>query len=169
MENLCATVAMMCTLFYPSLDADKLNFANSIAHCGATHNLTLPPEERIPLYLVVGVAAHESGYGSSRISQEANNYFGMKTLNKEYYIVPENNPDVKLALYFSMCDSVEDFMDLLLNYYAYEDFRNELDLQRKVGEIDYSKLVNTLSAYAVDEEWTDKVIKIINQINRRFI
>ena len=166
MNYLCATFLVFCSLFNPLIDVDKHNFINDITQCAINYNTNVVLDKRIPIHLVVGVAAHETGYGTSRLALEGNNYFGMKTTNLTYYITPENNPNVKLAMYFSMCDSVEDFMELLLTYYVYEEFRQELYTQRINNNIEYEKLIKALSDYAVDKGWENKLLKIIKQLDK---
>ena len=43
-------------------------------------NFTLPHSKRVPFEMIIGQAALESGWGSSRFAKEAKNLFGIRTV-----------------------------------------------------------------------------------------
>jgi len=172
MNHLCATLLILCNTTVNMFFDDKRNdFVQEISTCAIEYNAYFTePQNRIPVPLVVAISAHETGWGESRFAKEANNYFGIKTDSDDpdMYIVPKNNPNVKLSKYYTVCESVYAFMDLLIfDTRRYQDFVNELHNQWFLEEINYEKLIYTLHRYSDDPKWENQVLKIINRLEIR--
>ena len=79
-------------------------------------------------------------------------------------MIPKDNKKVKLSKYTVPCESVYDFMDLLLRSKKYRGFQEELIAQWTIDEIDYNILLKTMHRYSKDKRWRVKVLKIIKQL-----
>ena len=116
MNHLCATLLLFCSSFNMSFDDDRNDFVEMIGRCAVEYNAYYTENQnRIPIHLVVAVASHESGWGTSRFALEGNNYFGIKSLSDDpdEYMIPKENKEVKIQKYLVPCESVYDFMDLI--------------------------------------------------------
>ena len=111
----------------------EFTYINDIQFVRATHkcidyiNLTTPKHLRVPYEMILGQAALESGWGTSRFAKEGNNLFGIKTWDEKVpYILPmgiEKWPGWGVRVFASKCDSVKEYIRLLNEHPAYEDFR----------------------------------------------
>ena len=72
-----------------------------------------------------------------------------------------------LRKYNSMCDSVEDYMNLLSTSYKYKEFQELLLLQWFENEVDLHALVDTLYNYAENPNYMDEVKQIINKLEAK--
>ena len=119
----------------------------------------IPP---VNLELLVAQAALESAWGTSRFSQEGNNYFGIRTYDlTEPHMLPSNTPRKwGVKVYKHGCDSVQHYIDILNNGTAFEKYREV----KYSGENDPFKLLVTLDAYATDVNYFAKVKRIIKKI-----
>tara|TARA_R110002020_G_C16285017_1_gene772045 strand:+ start:1826 stop:2290 length:465 start_codon:yes stop_codon:yes gene_type:complete len=148
-------------------DDERNDFVQEIGVCAVEYNAYYTePEQRLPISLVVAIAIHESGWGTSRFALEGNNYFGMKTKSEdpEEYMIPNENKKVRLAKYKTTCSSVYAFMDLLSKSKKYKGFREKLMTQWFLDEINYGILIKTLNKYSKDKLWRKSIMKIIEQI-----
>jgi|TARA_R110002110_G_scaffold107540_1_gene269010 Bax protein len=161
MKHICATLLVLCST--PEIEN---KFINEIKTCAVQYNSILPESDRIPISLVIAQAVHESAYGTSRFAEEANNFFGIKAVNGDEYILSLNNGK-KLKKYYTWCESVEDYMELLLTGKHYKSFQKELINQWVVDTIEVNKLVDTLDLYAEDVYYKDKIKKLVISIERK--
>ena len=80
-------------------------------------------------------------------------------------MVPKENDSIKLTKFESICDGVYGFMDLLSEDRRYADFREQLEYQWFIDQINYDELVYLLApTYAVDPGWGPKVLATIKQL-----
>ena len=161
MKHICATLLVLCST--PEIEN---KFINEIKTCAVQYNSILPEADRVPISLVIAQAVHESAYGTSRFAEEANNLFGIKSVNGDEYILSLNNGK-KLKKYYTWCESVEDYMELLLTSKHYKSFQKELINQWVVDTIEVNKLVDTLDLYAEDVYYKDKIKKLVISIERK--
>ena len=165
MKHICATLLVLCST--PEIEN---KFINEIKTCAVQYNSILPESDRLPISLVIAQAVHESAYGTSRFAEEANNLFGVKANKDEHdkdeYILSLNNGK-KLKRYYTWCESVEDYMELLLTSKHYKSFQKELINQWVVDTIEVNKLVDTLDLYAEDVYYKDKIKKLVISIERK--
>ena len=72
---------------------NDIQFVRAMHKCINYINFTTPKHLRVPYEMVIGQAALESGWGSSRFAIEGNNLFGIRTYDlKEPHMLPSNNP-----------------------------------------------------------------------------
>ena len=158
MKHICATLLVLCST--PDIEN---KFIEEVKTCAVQYNSILPEPDRIPLSLVIAQAVHESAYGTSRFAEKANNLFGIKAVNGDEYILSLNN-NKKLKKYYTWCESVEDYIDLLLTSKHYKEFQKELINQWVTDTIEVNKLVDTLDLYAEDVYYKNKIKKLIISI-----
>tara|TARA_R100000152_G_C6734623_1_gene158935 strand:- start:2 stop:466 length:465 start_codon:yes stop_codon:yes gene_type:complete len=148
-------------------DDNRNDFVEMIGRCAVEYNAYYTEtQNRIPIHLVVAVASHESGWGTSRFAIEGNNYFGIKSVSDDpdEYIIAKENKEVKIQRYITPCDSVYAFMDLILKSKKYEVFQHELWHQWFDDVTDLELLVYSLPRYSKDKNWEKNVLRIIRQL-----
>ena len=116
--------------------------------------------------LLLAQAALESGWGTSRFATEGKNLFGMKTFDlREPHMLPSNKPKKwGVKVYEHECDSVQHYINVLnngKNFVAYQELKYS-------GENDPFKLLETLTSYADDENYFEKVKSIIRLIRKDY-
>ena len=116
--------------------------------------------------LLLAQAALESGWGTSRFATEGKNLFGMKTFDlREPHMLPSNKPKKwGVKVYDHECDSVSHYIAVLnngKNFVAYQELKYS-------GENDPFKLLETLTSYADDENYFEKVKSIIRLIRKDY-
>ena len=168
-KHICATLLIACNIIStPVSYENKEQFITIIKECAVEYNAYhARPERRIPVPLVVAVAGHESGWGTSRFATEGYNFFGIYAgPNAVDYMVPKENDKIKLTKFESICDGVFGFMELLATDKRYSDFQEILAHQWISDNINYDELVPLISdTYAIDPKWGNKVLTTIKQLN----
>ena len=61
---------------------NDIQFVRALHKCIDYINFTTPRMNRVPFEMIIGQAALETGWGTSRFAVECNNLFGIRTLNK---------------------------------------------------------------------------------------
>ena len=167
MKFICATLLLLCNPI-SDLEYDyQKKFTHQITECALKYNALVYPYNRIPVMLVQAQAIQESNWGRSRFAEEGNNFFGIKEFNlTEPHMKAKKRPNAHWGLrkYNTMCDSVEDYMNLLSTSYKYKEFQELLLLQWFENEVDLHALVDTLYNYAENPNYRDEVKKIINKL-----
>jgi uncharacterized FlgJ-related protein len=128
--------------------------------------------QNIPSEITVAQAVIESDYGTSRFSNEANNLFGIRTYDLSLpHIKPLNDPTSKFGLkkYKTKCNSVEDYIKLLNNGFAFEEFRELRFKMIKNNDLDVLILVKTLSKYASNPNYIKLIQKTIRSLRNERI
>ena len=135
-------------------------FIRSMHKCINYINFNTPKHLRVPYEMIIGQAALESGWGSSRFAKQANNLFGIRTFTESVpHLIPQGIdkwPGWGVRVFASKCDSVKEYVRLLNEHPAYEKFR-ELRNQNA----DVYTLVDTLEQYATKDSYTELVKKVI--------
>ena len=153
------------------LDYDyQKKFTHQITECALDYNSLVYPYHRIPIILVQAQAIQESNWGRSRFAREGNNFFGIKEFDlTEPHMKAKERIDAHWGLrkYVSMCDSVEDYMNLLSTSYKYKAFQELLLLQWFKNEVDLHALVDTLYNYAENPNYRYEVKQIINKLEAK--
>lgn len=125
--------------------------------------------------LVAAQAILESGWGSSSLSNKANNLFGIKAGSDwkgEKYNSPTKefsngafiNVNADFRKYKNWDESVEDHA----NFFIENDFRKE-NYKNLIGQKDYKKAVEAILkpkakySYATDPEYKKKIVDIIEE------
>lgn len=108
-------------------------------------------EHGVPASVILAIAIHESGSGSSRIAKNLNNHFGVKGKN--------NSKVIRSAYkgYMSVLDSYNDFISVVKRRKA----TSNLFESSRGGN--YRAWVRALakSGYSQTSDWASKVIKTI--------
>ena len=153
------------------LQEPEFTFNNDVQFIRAMHkcinyiNFTTPKHLRVPYEMIIGQAALESGWGTSRFAKEANNLFGIRTWTKETpHLLPvgiEKWPGWGVRLFPSKCDSVKEYVRLLNEHPAYEEFR-KLRLKTK----DSISLIKTLDKFSTTKDYDKRVIRMIKKIRK---
>ena len=112
----------------PSIEySTNLQFVKAVGRCIDFINLHLEPQKRIHRDIIIAMAVLETGYGTSRFAKEANNLFGIRTWEKSSpHLMPQGIdkwPGWGVRVFPSKCDSVKEYVRLLNEHPAYEDFR----------------------------------------------
>ena len=140
-------------------------FIKELGYCVDYLNFTTPVDKRVPIEMLVGQAVLESGWGKSRFAKEANNLFGIRTWTKESsHLLPvgiEKWPGWGVRVFPSKCDSVKEYVRLLNEHPAYEDFR---ELRLKTN--DPIALIKTLDKFSTTPDYDKRVIRMIKKIRK---
>ena len=162
------SVLLICSTFNPEMDyTNNDEFIHDVKMCVLHLNSMEVEERRIPVNIIIAQAIHESNWGKSRFSKEANNLLGIRTFDSsEDQLKPLDNPNVTwgLRIFETKCESVSYYMYLLNNSHHYNDFREERLLQYINDIVDLKKLALTLAIYAEDIYYTQKIIQTLKQL-----
>ncbi len=114
-----------------------------------------------PASIVLGQAALESGWGSSRFFKEGNNVFGIWSYhageNRIKALVGRDSTNIYVRSYASIENSVEDYFETIARVNAYKEFR-----MKRSSSDDPLKLVPFLNRYSeVGEIYTNKLKQLI--------
>ena len=161
MKHICATLLLLCAS--PIQESDRA-FINEVKECAIEYNSMTHEVDRIPIILVIAQAIHESDWCKSRFATEGNNLFGVKALEGEDFIRAKSGKKVKS--YYTRCESVHDYMELLTTSYHYEEFQKELENQWFIDRVDVYVIIQHLDNYAEDKDYENKIKKIIQQLER---
>jgi len=105
----------------------------------------------VPVSILLSQAILESGWGTSRFFEKANNIFGVWSVDPTESRIKAGearvNKQVYLRKYPTLKESMADYMKLLARHRAYSEFRNKLQLTN-----DYKILVPKLDKYSEMEE-----------------
>ena len=123
-------------------------------------------EKQVPNELIVAQAVVETGWGDSRFANEANNLFGIRTFDRnDNYMLPKtltNWPGWGVKVFASKCDSVEYYVRIINEVWAYEAFRSLRQRHLNDGVIpDGMELAMTLDSYATDPNYIPLVRSVI--------
>ena len=124
----------------------------------------------IPVGLVLGQAAYESGYGTSRFAAEGNALFGQWAYGGEGMVPDQqrkNLGDHRIASYEWPFDSVRSYYINLSSHPAYESFRKLRAEARAAGKpLSSIELAQGLTSYSErGQEYVDTLRSII-QVNK---
>ena len=143
-----AVVIVMSLFFFVSAHAVEVKtntkplFVYSLNSCITDLNKITPTEKQIPSELIVAQAIIETGWGTSRFANEANNLFGIRE---------------GLKVFKTKCDSVADYIRIINEVPAYAEFRE----MRQDGITDALLLARTLKKWAADPNYTDLIENVI--------
>jgi hypothetical protein len=109
----------------------------------------------VPASIILAVAIHESGGGTSKIARYLNNHFGIKG--------PNSSTKIRSAYkgYDEVKDSYHDFIDLLQNRYKFAILFDQY------SDYDYRSWAKGIQrgGYAASRTWSYQVIQIIKSYN----
>ena len=123
-------------------------------------------DKQIPKELILAQAVVETGWGKSRFANQANNLFGIRTFDRDdNYMLPKtltNWPGWGVKVFASKCDSVEYYVRIINEVWAYEAFRSLRQRHLRNGTIpDGMELALTLDSYATDPNYIPLVRSVI--------
>ena len=164
-KELCATLFVLCNPLINGFDFNysinpRDDFVKGIAECTVVNNAFVPPNERVVVAISVAQAILESDWGRSRFAKEANNFYGMIQTDKTEPHIKSLNSDIILKVYGNKCESVSDYIELLNTSSAFEEYRNIRLKQYMTGNVEISKVIRSLKNYAVDPEYTKKLLAV---------
>ncbi|PKQ60596.1 hypothetical protein BZG02_18575 [Labilibaculum filiforme] len=118
-----------------------------------------------PASIVLGQAALESGWGSSRFFNEGNNVFGIWSYDagedRMQALVGRDSTTIYVRSYSSIEESVKDYFETIARVNAYEEFRQE-----RFTSTNTSELIPLLHRYSeVGNIYTDKLKELIESNN----
>ena len=122
--------------------------------------------------MIVAQAALETGWGTSRFAVEGNNLFGIRTWDKDTpHMIAQGMgkkwPGWGVRIFASKCDSVKEYMRLLNEHPAYEDFRKvRTEMLATDGILDPIELVKHIDKFSTTPDYDKRVIFIINKIRK---
>ncbi|AGE60521.1 endolysin [Pelagibacter phage HTVC008M] len=140
----------------------KSQFVYTLSKCIDKIYETTDISKQIPKELIIAQAALETGWGKSRFANEGNNLFGIRTFNKDSkWLLPITWDQTKwigwgVKVYETRCNSVKDYVRILNEVFAYEEFREA----RSNGANVY-QLADTLTKYATKKNYTSLIKQVI--------
>ena len=142
------------------------DFIKKIYSCAEKIQNEYPPEERVPIKLIVAQAILESNWGKSRFAIEGNNFFGIRTWDlTRNHLKPLANSESKfgLVVYSDMCSSVKDYLFVLNTSEKYSNLRRIRFIELKLwGRVDPILLAKHLEFYS--EEGDTYIAKVVSQM-----
>jgi Bax protein len=147
----------------PVINTDtKSQFVYTLSKCIDKIYETTDISKQIPKELIIAQAALETGWGKSRFANEGNNLFGIRTFNKDSeWLLPVTWDQTKwigwgVKVYETRCDSVKDYVRILNEVFAYEEFR-----EARSNGADVYQLADTLTKYATKKNYTSLIKQVI--------
>ena len=164
-KELCATLLVICNPLLNGFDFNyninpRDNFVQGIAECTVLNNAFIPPTERVVVAISVAQAILESDWGRSRFAKEANNFYGIIETDETEPHIKSLNSDIMLKVYGNKCESVSDYIALLNNSSAFKEYRDLRVKQYMSDNVNIFELIETLDNYAVDPEYTKKLLAV---------
>ena len=149
----------------------KKEFIKELGYCVDYINFTTPVDKRVPIEMLVGQAVLESGWGTSRFAKEANNLFGIRVFKSTApHLLPlgvEKWQGWGVRVFKTKCDSVREYIRLLNEHPAYEDFRTlRAQMQATNQPLDSVKLIKTLKAFSTTTDYASRVINMMSKIEK---
>ena len=149
----------------------KKEFIKELGYCVDYINFTTPIDKRVPIEMLVGQAVLESGWGTSRFAKEANNLFGIRVFKSTApHLLPlgvEKWQGWGVRVFKTKCDSVKEYIRLLNEHPAYEEFRTlRAQMQATNQPLDSVKLIKTLKAFSTTTDYASRVINMMSKIEK---
>jgi len=164
-KELCATLFLLCNPLLNGFDFrydinPRDQFVQGIAECTVLNNAIVEPHYRVVVAISVAQAILESDWGRSRFALEANNYYGIIQTDPTEPHLKSQNSDVLVKMYGNRCESVADYIALLNGSSAFKEYR-ELRIKQFMNDnVDVVAVAKTLQNYAVDPEYTKKLVAV---------
>ena len=122
----------------------------------------LPTKTIVPRKIILGMAALESGWGTSRFFLQGNNLFGIRTFDPSVpHLKPLDNPlaEFGVKVYEHPCDSVLDMVSILEQHHKYEEFR-----QMIFSGLNLYTTLAALQPWSEDIKYQSKLERIIRRL-----
>ena len=156
----------------PSFEYETdVQFVKAMHKCIDYLNFTLPVDKRVPYEMITAQAALESGWGMSRFAKEANNLYGIRVWDKNAkYLLPtgiKKWPGWGVRVFSSKCQSVKEYIRILNEHPAYEEFRKlRADQLKFSSTMDSVELVKTLTKFSTTDDYAERVARIIRTVRK---
>mgnify|MGYP006104545745 FL=1 len=147
-------------------------FINAVKNCIKWIEKDTTIWQNVSHEIIIATSIIESDYGTSRFAKQANNLFGIRTYNlKEPHIKPlkMNKSKFGLKVYKNKCDSVKDYISVLNNSFAFEEFRELRYKMLKNNNLDTLLLVQKLKKYAENPNYVKLLTKTIKYLRNERI
>ena len=172
-KELCATLFVLCNPLINGFDFNysinpRDDFVKGIAECTVVNYAFVPPNERVVVAISVAQAILESDWGRSRFAKDANNFYGMIQTDKTEPHIKSLNSDIMLKVYGNKCESVSDYIELLNTSSAFEEYRDLRMKQMLDNNVNVFDFIQTLENYAVDPEYTKKLLAVTIGLFERY-
>jgi uncharacterized FlgJ-related protein len=152
--------------------SNSKEFINAVENCIKWIEKDTTIWQNVSHEIIIATSIIESDYGTSRFAKQANNLFGIRTYNlKEPHIKPLKNIKSKFGLkvYKNKCDSVKDYISVLNNSFAFEEFRELRYKMLKNNNLDPLLLVQKLKRYAKNPNYVKLLTKTIKHLRNERI
>ncbi|OQY19902.1 MAG: hypothetical protein B6I36_02875 [Desulfobacteraceae bacterium 4572_35.1] len=121
----------------------------------------------VPAALVIAQAANESGYGTSRFAQQANNIFGEWTFKPGTGLIPKQRSAGKtheIRVFNHLSESIYSYLNNINTHGAYEKLRQYREQMRNNNQpLDAQKLAEGLMNYSTRRDaYVSEIKKMIN-------
>ena len=152
--------------------SNDIQFVRAMHKCIDYINFSLPRLDRVPYEMIVAQAALETGWGTSRFAIEGNNLFGIRTWDKNTpHMVPlgmgKKWPGWGVRIFASKCGSVKEYIRLLNEHPAYEDFRKaRTNFHVKNLEPDPLILIQNIDKFSTTADYDKRVKRIIVKVRK---
>ncbi len=156
----------------PSFEYETdVQFVKAMHKCIDYLNFTLSIDKRVPYEMITAQAALESGWGMSRFAKEANNLYGIRVWDKNAkYLLPtgiKKWPGWGVRIFSSKCQSVKEYIRILNEHPAYEEFRKlRADQLKFSSTMDSVELVKTLNKFSTTDDYAERVTRIIRTVRK---
>ena len=164
-KELCATLFLLCNPLLNGFDFNyninpRDQFVQGIAECTILNNAVIEPQYRVVVAISVAQAILESDWGRSRFAKEANNFYGIIQTDETEPHIKSQDSNVLLKVYGNRCESVADYITLLNSSSAFVEYRSIRIKQYMNDNVDVRAVVKSLKNYAVDPEYTQKLLVV---------
>ena len=164
-KELCATLFLLCNPLLNGFDFNydinpRDQFVQGIAECTVLNNAMIEPQYRVIVAISVAQAILESDWGRSRFATEANNFYGIIQTDETEPHIKSQDSNVLLKVYGNRCESVADYIALLNSSSAFVEYRSIRIKQYMNDNVDVREVVKSLKNYAVDPEYTQKLLVV---------
>ena len=149
----------------PKVEVDSNQaFITSMNRCITYLYRDLDVEEHLPRELIIAQAILESDYGKSRLAGVSNNLFGIRTWDKtEPHVYPlgiDSWPGWGVKAYKSKCQSVQDYLRIINEVWAYEELRT---VRATNPDADGLVLADYLFRFSTNPAYADLVKTVIHR------
>jgi len=116
-------------------------------------------ESGIPASIVLAVAMHESGSGTSLLAQQFNNQFGVKGSGMNVLYTQKKKKRTPYKKYESVMDSFQDFARIMTERKQFSH------LNQQLTHYDYTGWAKGIqhSGYAASRKWASQVLGLIKK------
>ena len=152
---------ILIVLLLISVQASAQNTSKSYINKFKDDAIRIMHQSGIPASIILAIAMHESGCGSSDIAKNLNNQFGMKGSNIVVYKKRRKKVSTMYKQYESVGESFEDFARVIT------ERKKFIGLANHFTHYDYFGWVHGIqkAGYASSRKWEAQVLALISKYN----